>query len=115
MQSGVPRRGLSRVARISALLVCGYATPAAAGEIPIVTLGSSGPDQEIPTDRSFYVAGRAGSNLVAAQAIVVRRGSPSMFGDDGPDCHDLIADLHIDTASSSAGDDEDDEEDTSIV
>jgi hypothetical protein len=84
--------------------------PAAAGEIPIVTLGGSGPDREIPTDRSFYVAGRASPSLVHAQAIVVRRGSPMMLGDNGPDCHDLIADLHIDATNASAGDAEDDED-----
>ncbi|HEX5063757.1 MAG TPA: hypothetical protein VFV99_30470 [Kofleriaceae bacterium] len=82
----------------------------AAGEIPIITLGDSGPDQEIPTDRSFYIAGRAGSSVVSAQAVVVRRGSSSLFGDDGPDCHDVIADLRIETTTATAADDEEGED-----
>jgi hypothetical protein len=87
------------------------AAPAAAGDIPIVSLGDAGPDQEIPTDRSFYVRGELGNSVEHAQAIIIRRGSPSMFGDDGPSCHNLIADLGIETTLSSAAvDDSDDEE-----
>jgi hypothetical protein len=105
---------MMRVLFLSAILLalCGTA---AAGEIPIITLGPSGPDQEVPTDRSFYIAGRASPSLVGAQAIVVRRGSPTMFGDDGPDCHDLIADLHLEIGSTSAGDDEDDVDDVTPI
>jgi len=84
---------------------------ASAGDIPIVTLGDEGPDQEIPTDRSFYVRGDLGSSVEHAQAIIVRRGSPSMFGSDGPSCHNLIADLGIETTLSSAAVDDSDDED----
>jgi hypothetical protein len=75
--------------------------------IPIVTIGDAGPDQEIPTDRSFYVRGDAPEGMHYAQAVVVRRGSPSLFGGDGPACSELIADLDIDRARSSATDDGD--------
>src|SRR5262245_58313999 len=115
MQSSQPRHRVPHVARACALLLYLFAADAAAGEIPIITLGDSGPDQEVPTDRSFYIAGQARDGIVAAQAIVVRRGSPLMFGDDGPDCHDLIAALHVDVTSSSAGDDDDDEAEVMIV
>ncbi len=96
---------------LSFCLVLLFAGRAAAGDIPIVTLGDAGPDQEIPTDRSFYVRGDLGSSVEHAQAIIVRRGSPSMFGDDGPSCHNLIADLGIETTLSSAAVDDSDDED----
>ena len=67
-----------------------------ADEIPIVTLGESGPEQEIPMNRSFYVAGEAGAMVEHAQAVIVRTDTPSMFGDDGPSCRDVFADLRVD-------------------
>ncbi len=79
-----------------------------ASEIPIITLGDVGPDQEIPTDRSFYIRGDAASGVEHVQAIVVRRGSPGVFGDDGPSCQELIGDLGLDTTLSNARDDDDD-------
>jgi hypothetical protein len=94
------------------LVVLAAARPAAADEIPIITLTDVGVNQEIPTSRAFYVAGDAGSTVETAQAIVVRKGSPSLLGDAGPDCHDLIADLHVDVVGS-AGDDDDDDGDSS--
>jgi hypothetical protein len=105
----IPRWGT--VQRPLALcLLLAAAAPAAAGDIPIVSLGDAGPDQEIPTDRSFYVRGDLGASVEHAQAIVVRRGSPSMFGTDGPSCHNLIADLGIETTLSSAAVDDSDDE-----
>ena len=94
-------------------LALGGGSPAArADEIPVITLTESGPNQEVPTHRSFYVAGDASVTLQNAQAIVVRKGSPSVFGGDGPDCHDVLAALRIEVASSSASaDDEDDDSD----
>lgn len=91
------------------------ARSAAADAIPIVTVGDTGPDQEIPTDRAFYVRGDAAPGVQHAQAVVVRRGSPSLFGDAGPSCHDLIADLSIDVMLSSAGDIEDSDDDDVTV
>src|SRR5262249_26531083 len=80
---------------------------ARADEIPIVTLTDAGPDQEIPTNRSFYIAGDASDTSEFVQVVVVRRGSPSMFGDDGDSCHDVLADLQIDSVTSTAADDDD--------
>lgn len=82
----------------------------AARDIPIITLGEAGPDQEIPTDRSFFVRADAAASVEHAQAIVVRRGSPSLFGGDGPSCHSLIADLGFEATLTSAGDDGSDDE-----
>lgn len=79
-----------------------------AGDLPIITLGDNGPDQEVPTDRSFYVRGDAQPGTLHAQAIVVRRGSPGLFGDPGPTCQQLIANLDLES-SRSRGDDEDDD------
>ncbi|MGE5185769.1 MAG: hypothetical protein ACM31C_27090 [Acidobacteriota bacterium] len=87
---------------------------ARAGEIPIITLTDVGPDQDIPTDRSFFLSGEVGSTVETAQAIVVRKGSPSLFGDDGPDCRELIAGLHLEPTSTSAADDEDDSDDDEL-
>lgn len=79
-----------------------------AGEIPIITLGDVGPDQEIPTDRAFYVRSDIGERVEHAQAIIVRKGSPSLFGDAGPTCHNLVAELGIETTlAGSDGDDDD--------
>jgi hypothetical protein len=89
------------------VLVAGLASEARADDIPIVTLTDAGPDAEIPTNRSFYVAGEVGESSEFVQVVVVRRGSPSMFGDDGPSCHDVLADLQIDALTSTAADDED--------
>jgi hypothetical protein len=38
---------------------------------------------------------------------VIRRGSPSLFGDDGPSCQELVGDLGLDATLSSASDDDD--------
>ena len=95
---------------VVAVTVVAATGAARADEIPIITLTEVGPNQEIPVDRSFYVVGDAPSTVANAQAIVVRRGAPGMFGADGPSCHDLLADLRIDVASASATDDDDDEE-----
>ena len=50
------------------------ASPAYADEIPTVTITDVGPNQDIPAGRTFYLAGAAGRDLQAAQAIVVRKG-----------------------------------------
>ena len=85
------------------------ASGARADDIPIVTLTDVGPNQEIPVDRSFYVVGEAPSTVVNAQAILVRRGSPVMFGGDGPSCHEMIADLRMDVVGTGAEDEDDDD------
>jgi hypothetical protein len=90
------------------VMLLGIARGADAGEIPIITLGDAGPDQEIPTDRAFYVRGDATASIEHVQAIVIRRGSPSMFGDNGPSCRELVSELGLDTTLSSASDDDDD-------
>jgi hypothetical protein len=87
------------------------ATAARADEIPIVTLTDVGPNQDLPVHRSFYIQGDAPGSLQNAQAIVVRKGTPGLFGDDGGDCRDVIADLKIETVVESAGDSEDDDTD----
>ena len=100
------------------LVVCilfGLARSVAAGELPIITLGDNGPDQEVPTDRSFYVRGDVAAGTLHAQAIVVRRGSPSLFGDSGPSCGELIANLDLESSASAGGDDEDDEDDLEMI
>jgi hypothetical protein len=68
----------------------------------------------VPSDRSFFVSGDIAPTVENAQAIVVRKGSPSMFGDDGPDCHDLISGLRLEPSSTSAADDEDDSDDEDV-
>ncbi|HUS28934.1 MAG TPA: hypothetical protein VMZ53_10495, partial [Kofleriaceae bacterium] len=86
--------------------VVGVCARAHADDIPIVTLTSSGPDAEIPTNRAFYIAGDASDTSEFVQVVVVRRGNPSMFGDDGASCHDVLADLQIDAVTSTAADDD---------
>lgn len=71
---------------------------AAGDEISTITLTDAGPDQNIPTDHSFYVTGDAGKNTIAAQAVIARKGSPAMFGSDGVSCSQLAEQLHIDRA-----------------
>jgi hypothetical protein len=94
---------------LAALLLAGAPHLARADELPIITLTDVGPDQQVPTDRSFYVAGEIDPAVENAQAIVVREGSPSMFGDGGPGCSALLAGLHFDVSSTSdAGDAEGD-------
>jgi hypothetical protein len=88
-----------------------FAHAARAEEIPIVTLSDAGANQDIPVHRSFYVAGDAPASVQSVQAILVRKGSPGIFGDDGGDCHGVIADLRIEPAVESAGDDDDDSDD----
>ncbi len=74
------------------------AAPLVADDIPIITIDAAGPSREIPTDKSFYLAGDA-EQAAFVQAFVVRTGSPSIFGDelgiDSPrkPCRDLFADL----------------------
>jgi len=85
------------------------ATRARADEIPIVTLSDVGPNQEIPTGRSFFVEGEIAPTVENAQAIIVRKGSAGLFGDDGPACHQVISDLHVDVTSTSDDDDDDDD------
>jgi hypothetical protein len=92
---------------MGAVAAVGGGGAARADDIPVVTLTDSGPDAEIPTNRSFYVAGDASDTSEFVQVVIVRRGSASMFGDDGPSCHDLLADLSIDAVTSTAADDDD--------
>jgi hypothetical protein len=99
-------------------LVFAAAATARAEEIPIVTLTDVGPDQALPVHRAFYIQGDAPAALQNAQAIVVRKGTPGLFGDDGGDCRDVIADLKIETVVESAGeadDDDDDDDDNAPV
>ncbi|HEY1556629.1 MAG TPA: hypothetical protein VGF94_17460 [Kofleriaceae bacterium] len=91
-------------------LAAAAASPARADEIPIITLTDVGPDQQVPTDRSFFVAGDVAPTVENAQAVVVRRGSPSVFGDDGPDCHQLGDELRLAPSTRSADPDDDDED-----
>lgn len=96
-------------------ILIGLPLSAVAGELPIITLGDNGPDQEVPTDRSFYVRGDVAPGTLHAQAIIVRRGSPSLFGDAGPNCQQLIANLDIESTRSIGGDDDDDDDDIEYV
>jgi hypothetical protein len=73
----------------------------AADEISTIALSDAGPDQNIPTDHSFYVAGDAGKNTIAVQAVIARKGSPAMFGSDGPTCSRLAELLHIDRVAAT--------------
>ncbi len=93
-------------------LLVGLVAPAAADEIPTVTLTDAGPDQEVPAGRAFYLAGSAEAHVEAAQAIVVRVGSAHLFGGAGPECGAVLHDLRIDATAHSAADDEGDDEDT---
>lgn len=92
------------------MIVCLLGGVASADEIPIVTLTDVGPNQDLPVHRAFYIQGDAPGALQNAQAIVVRKGTPGLFGDDGGDCRDVIADLRIETAVESAGDSDDDDD-----
>jgi hypothetical protein len=98
------------VHRIFYLLLL-VALPARAAELPIITLGPSGPDQDVPTDRSFYVTGDLPTGADNVQAIVVRGDSPGLFR-GGPSCRDLVDDLGVDVMVSAPGmaDDDDDDE-----
>ena len=96
-------------------ILFGLTRSVTAGELPIITLGDNGPDQEVPTDRSFYVRGDAVPGVLHAQAIVVRRGSPSLFGDSGPSCHELIANLDLESSASAGGDDDDDDATVDLI
>jgi len=89
------------------------ASSARADEIPVVTLTDVGPNQDVPTHHSFFVAGDIGPSVENTQAIVVRKGSPSVFGDEGPDCHDVLTALHLDV--TAAADEDEDEQDPMIV
>jgi hypothetical protein len=100
---------MSRIAIALVWISCAAAV-ARADEIPIVTLTDAGPDQEVPTQRSFYVAGDVSPSVQNVQAIVVRRGSPSLFGDDGPECRALVAGMHLDLAAAAAAEDVDEDE-----
>jgi hypothetical protein len=88
---------------------------ARADEIPVVTLSDVGPNQDVPTHHSFFVAGDLTSSIEIVQAIVVRKGSPSMLGDDGPACHDVLAGLHLESAATTGADEEDDDEDPTLT
>ncbi len=90
----------------------GLAGTARADSLPIVTLTELGPTQQIPTDRSFYIAGDIAPTVEAAQAIVVRKGSSSMFGDDGQSCRSVLLGLHLASASTADVADDDDDEET---
>src|SRR5260370_1242744 len=57
-----------------------------ADEIQTVVMSDAGPDREIPTDRSFYVSGTVAPNTQSVQAVVLKKGSNSVFGDQGPSC-----------------------------
>ena len=95
---------------LTLVLFLGATAPAAADEIPTVTLTDVGPDQEVPAGRSFYLAGSAEAQVEAAQAIVVRVGSPRLFAGRGPDCATVMRDLRIDATAHSAADDDDDDD-----
>ncbi len=73
---------------------------AVADEIPNVTIGASGPDQEIPTNKSFFVSGDAGKNTTVVQVAIVRTGSPWIWGGDGPACTKVASEIGIDQPNS---------------
>lgn len=73
-----------------------------ADEVPNITINASGPDQEIPTNRSFYVSGDAGKHTRTVQIAIVRKGSAWLWGDDGPSCTELATDLVIDRPRAPA-------------
>jgi len=87
------------------------ARAASADEVPIVVLSDAGANQELPVHRAFYVSGEASASVENVQAIVIRKGTPGLFGDDGGDCRSVVADLRIEPAVTSAGDDDDDTDD----
>ncbi len=93
--------------RLAILVLCSSIGVAHADEIPIITLTDVGPNQEVPTGRSFYLEGTADPEVQIAQAIVVRKGSPAILGDNGPDCATMVHDLRIEAATRSASDDPD--------
>jgi hypothetical protein len=68
---------------------------ARADDIPTVKVGSNGPEQNVPTDKAFYLSGDAGKEATNAVAVVVRKGSNSMFGGDGPRCSELADLVHL--------------------
>ena len=92
-------------------LVCAPLT-VHADEIPTVTLTDAGPTRDVPTHRSFFVTGDVRPTVTSAQAVVVRKGSPSLFGDDGPNCREVMSQLHVDAHVSIGDDDDDDSDDT---
>jgi hypothetical protein len=77
-------------------------TIARADEIPNITINASGPDQELPTNRSFYVSGDAGKHTRTVQIAIVRKGSAWLWGGDGPSCTELATDLVIDRPRAPA-------------
>ena len=95
---------------LTALSAAAAARPARADALPIITLTDLGPDQQIPTDRSFYVQGAIGPTVQAAQAVVVRAGSPSLFGGPGPACGELLGNLHFAAATTTQADEDVDDE-----
>src|SRR5262245_13158534 len=94
----------------TAVVLIALAGTARADDIPIITLSDVGPDQDVPTHRSFYLVGDVSPAVEHVQAMVLRRGSPSLFGGPGASCHDLLADLHLDAATTTAADSEDEDE-----
>ena len=94
-----------------ALIVACAPSAAVADEIPTVTLTGAGPTHDVPTHRSFFVVGDIAPIVTSAQAVVLRKGSPSMFGDDGPDCREVMSELHFDAKVHVSDDDERDERD----
>lgn len=81
------------------------AGPAAADEIPKVTLTASGPDADIPIGKSFYLATTVKEAVRSAQVFVVRKGSPrALFADPGPECSALKAALHVEKPGKVAVD-----------
>jgi hypothetical protein len=92
----------------------GISSVSYADELPVVTLSDVGPNQDVPTNHSFFVAGDIAPSVETVQAVIVRKGSPSMFGDDGPSCHDVLVALHLDATNTASGDDES-EEDESVA
>jgi hypothetical protein len=92
-------------------LVLAAPLAARADGIPIVTLTGVGPNQELPVHRAFYVTGDVPTTVENVQAIVVRRGTPGLFGGADPDCHDVVADLRMDLSAEWTTDEDDDYED----
>src|SRR5260221_3465895 len=101
------RLGGNRVRSCLLLLVLCAPRFGHADDIPIITMTDVGRNQEVPTHGSFYVTGDAPATAENVQAIIVRRGQPGLFNGDDADCHDVLADLRIDMAATSATDDDD--------
>lgn len=86
------------VVLLAVVVVAAGPDPALADDIPIIKLDASGPSQEVPADRSFYLSGNA-DKATAGQAYVVRTGSPTLWGervwkhDEPPQCAALFAEL----------------------